>query len=129
MAAYGALAEIGTSVLTTAAMARVSSRAAGAAGGMVNVAHHIGGAVGLGILVTIFDAAGSHVDIAPVLLADRVAAALTGATVFLALALVVTLVARTRRSSGRLADEASRVDPAGPPLPPPIRCRRPPQRS
>ena len=56
---------------------------------LINVVHHLGGAVGLGILVTVFDAAGPG-------LAERVSAALSGAAVLLALALVVVLVIRPR---------------------------------
>jgi len=57
MVLFGIGQGLGLSTLTTAGMARVSSRDAGAVGGVVNVCHHIGGAVGLGILVTIFNAA------------------------------------------------------------------------
>jgi hypothetical protein len=99
MILFGIGQGLGLSTLTNAGMAGVASRDAGAAGGLVNVAHHIGGAFGLGILVTIFDAAGSGAHGARDLLADRVATALTGASVFLALALLVTLIARPRRRS------------------------------
>ena len=67
------------------------------AGGLVNVAHHLGGALGLGILVTIFDAAGAAGDGPRELLAHRVSAALTAAVAFLVLALLVTLIGRPRR--------------------------------
>lgn len=77
-------------------MAGVEPRDAGVAGGLVNVAHHLGGAVGVGILVTVFDAAGSPSEGAQTLLAHRVSAALTGACALLALALIVTLATRTK---------------------------------
>ena len=77
-------------------MAGVASQDAGAAGGLVNVAHHMGGAFGLGMLVTVFAAAGAGTHCARDLLAHRVGAALTAATVLLLLALVVTLIARPR---------------------------------
>jgi formate hydrogenlyase subunit 4 len=80
-------------------MAGVNSRDAGVAGGLVNVAHHLGGAFCLGVLVTVFNAAGSPGDTPQVLLADRVSAALTAACLFLVTALAVTLVARPRRAT------------------------------
>jgi hypothetical protein len=84
-------------------MAGVDARDAGVAGGLVNVAHHTGGALGLGILITVFAAAGTGAH-GPLLLADRVSAALTGATAFLALALLITLVTADgphRQAAGR----------------------------
>jgi hypothetical protein len=82
-------------------MAGVAREDAGVAGGLVNVAHHTGGALGLGILVTIFAAAGAGAHSRAAVLADRVSASLTGAAIFIALALIVTLISRgrTRRSS------------------------------
>jgi Major Facilitator Superfamily len=94
MVVFGVGQGLGLSSLTTAGMAGVQPRDAAVAGGLVNVAHHLGGALGLGILVTVFDAAGSHADGSQVLLAHRVSAALTAACVFLVLALAVTLAAR-----------------------------------
>ena len=95
MVIFGLGQGLGLSSLTTAGMARVEPRDAGVAGGLVNVSHHLGGAVGVGILVTVFAAAGPT-------LADQVAAALTGACVLLALALIVILA--TTRSEGHHAD-------------------------
>jgi hypothetical protein len=86
-------------------MAGVAPRDANVAGGLVNVSHHLGGALGLGILVTVFDASGSTSDDARALLADRVSAALTGASLLLALALAITLLTCARRPA-----------PAGAPL-------------
>ena len=68
-------------------------------GGLVNVAHHLGGALGIGDLETVFDAAGTASDGPRALLADRVSAALTAACLLLVLALAVTLV--TRRAHPR----------------------------
>jgi EmrB/QacA subfamily drug resistance transporter len=73
--------------LTAAGMAGVGSDDAGAASGLVNVAHQLGGSLGLGILVTLFSAAGPAGD-----LASAVAAALTGAAVLMALGLAVVMV-------------------------------------
>ena len=85
MIVFGIGQGLGLSTLTNVGMAGVTPRDAGAAGGVVNVAHHIGGAFCLGVLVTVFEAAGSATDEARDLLADRVSAALTGATVLLLL--------------------------------------------
>ncbi|MCA1693483.1 MAG: hypothetical protein LC749_01435 [Actinobacteria bacterium] len=76
------------------------------AGGLVNVTHHTGGALGLGILITIFAAAGSGAHGPQQLLADRVSASLTGAAIFLAAALLVTLIAHPRASRATLDDAA-----------------------
>jgi hypothetical protein len=62
---------LGLSTLTTAGMAGVAPRDAGAAGGLVSVAHHIGGAFGLGIFITVFAAAGSGAHVAGDLLANE----------------------------------------------------------
>src|SRR3954462_7689394 len=99
MLVFGIGQGFGLSALTTGGMAGVAAEDAGVAGGLVNVAHHLGGALGLGILVTVFDAAGGLGDTPHVLLADRVSAALTVAVAFLALALAVTLLTRPRRGA------------------------------
>jgi predicted MFS family arabinose efflux permease len=57
MVLFGIGQGLGLSTLTAGGMAGVARRDAGVAGGLVNVAHHTGGALGLGILVTIFAAA------------------------------------------------------------------------
>lgn len=82
-------------------MAGVAPQDAGVAGGLVNVAHHLGGALGLGILVTVFDAAGAGVHGPQDLLAHRVSASLTAATAFLILALVVTVITHPHRRAAR----------------------------
>jgi EmrB/QacA subfamily drug resistance transporter len=99
MIVFGIGQGFGLSALTTAGMAGVAPKDAGVAGGLVNVAHHLGGAVGLGILITVFDAAGSGAHGPRELLADRVSAALTAGTAFLVLALAVTFLARPRARS------------------------------
>jgi MFS family permease len=102
MVVFGIGQGLGLSSLTTAGMAGVQPRDAAVAGGLVNVAHHLGGAFGLGVLVTVFDAAGSPSESARAPLAGRVSAALTAACLFLALAVVVTLATRTRRHPAEL---------------------------
>jgi predicted MFS family arabinose efflux permease len=77
--------------ITAAGVAGVAPEDAGAASGLVNVFHQIGGSLGLGILVTVFAAAGSAALDGRDLLAHRIGAALAGGAVLLALAFVVVL--------------------------------------
>jgi predicted MFS family arabinose efflux permease len=90
--------------LTASGIAGVAPEDAGAASGLVNVAHQLGGSLGLGILVTVFAAAGSTTLGGRALFAHRVGASLTAGTAMLALALVVviTLIVRPA-SNGREA--------------------------
>jgi EmrB/QacA subfamily drug resistance transporter len=139
MIIFGIGQGLGLSTLTTAGMAGISRRDAGVAGGLVNVAHHTGGALGLGILVTVFAAAGAGTHGPQQLLADRVSASLTGAAIFIALALIVTLIThprvneRSRRISAQIRDPPRRRAPPNPapkgwprpaPLPDQPRSRR-----
>lgn len=80
--------------LTSAGIAGVASEDAGAAGGVVNVAHQIGGSLGLGVLVAVFAAADHS-------FAHAIAIALTGAAVILALALLVALALIVRPAPPR----------------------------
>jgi EmrB/QacA subfamily drug resistance transporter len=77
--------------LTASGIAGVAPEDAGAASGLVNVAHQLGGSLGLGILVTVFAAASSSTLSARALLAHRIAVSLTAATAMLGLALIVVL--------------------------------------
>jgi EmrB/QacA subfamily drug resistance transporter len=90
--------------LTTASLAGVEPRDAGAASGLVNVMQQVGGALGLGILVTVFGTAKRDADHHPVAglspvaqqhheTAHAIASAFTGSAVFLALAFVVIILA------------------------------------
>jgi EmrB/QacA subfamily drug resistance transporter len=84
--------------LTAGGLAGVSAEDAGAAGGVTNVAHQIGGSLGLAVLVAVFaaaDAGGTLHDGA--LLAHRIAASLTAGAALLALALLIALAVRPRR--------------------------------
>ena len=80
------------SPLTSSGIAGVAPQDAGAASGLVNVAHQLGGSLGLGVLVVVFAAA--HVDSsdAQVELAQRVSAALTAGSGLLVLALLVIIL-------------------------------------
>ena len=112
MIVFGIGQGLGLSTLTTAGMAGVVPQDAGIAGGLVNVSHHLGGALGLGVLVTVFDAAGPG-------LADQVSAALTAACAFLALAVAI-LVITARRTPCR--SPATRSTPtSAPPTGSPVR--------
>jgi EmrB/QacA subfamily drug resistance transporter len=84
--------------LTSAAIAGVAPDDAGAASGLVNTAHQLGGALGISVLVTVFTGAGGGEDARE--LAHGVATTLTGSAIFLALALivVVAVIARPSRS-------------------------------
>jgi predicted MFS family arabinose efflux permease len=93
--------------LTAAGIAGVEPEDAGAASGLVNAAHQLGGSLGLSVLVTVFTAGGhaaahpqgvTHAGAARFELAHAVSASLTGSAVLLTLALtiVVLVVARAR---------------------------------
>jgi EmrB/QacA subfamily drug resistance transporter len=82
--------------LTAAGIAGVAPDDAGAAGGVTNVAHQIGGSLGLAVLVAVSAAAGSSTLHGTALLAHRISAALTVGAVLLALALIVALIVRPR---------------------------------
>jgi EmrB/QacA subfamily drug resistance transporter len=88
------------SPLTAAGISGVAPEDAGAASGLVNVTHQLGGSLGLGILVTVFAAAGSHAVGAQQLLAHRIGVSLAVGSVMLALALVlvITLIVRPERA-------------------------------
>ncbi len=101
--------------LTTAGIAGVEERDAGAASGLVNVAQQLGGSLGLGILITVFAAAGtskvahpldvtSSRSVAQWHLAHDIATALKGSAIFLALALVVVVVTMRQPSVGTAAE-------------------------
>lgn len=87
--------------LTNSGIAGVDSTDAGAASGLVNVAHQLGGSLGLGILVTIFASVGSAAVDERALLAHRIATALGAAAAMLALTfiVVVLLIVRSSKSA------------------------------
>lgn len=83
------------SPLTAAAIANVPAEDAGAASGLVNVAHQVGSALGLGILVAASAFGAASLE-GTQLLAHRVDVAMGVATVMIALALVVVLAVIVR---------------------------------
>jgi EmrB/QacA subfamily drug resistance transporter len=86
--------------LTTAGIHAVGTEDAGAASGLVNVAHQLGGAVGVAVLVNVFAAAGDY--------AHGLSAALHGSVVCLLLALTVVIAVMWRPTLGPLRVPATR---------------------
>jgi EmrB/QacA subfamily drug resistance transporter len=85
--------------LTAAGIAGVAPEDAGAAGGVTNVAHQLGGSLGLGLLVAVFAAADSATLRGSELLAHRIGTSLTVGAGMLTLALVIALVVRPHRAA------------------------------
>jgi EmrB/QacA subfamily drug resistance transporter len=77
--------------LTASGIAGVAPADAGAASGLVNVAHQIGGSLGLAVLLVVSTSATPDSLDATARVVHEVGAALVGGTVLLALALVVVL--------------------------------------
>ena len=88
--------------LTSAAIAGVPAEDAGAASGLLNTAHQLGMALGLGILVTASAQAGTWTPDRSARITAHVSAALTGSSVLLAVALlvVVVVIAPARAAKG-----------------------------
>lgn len=86
--------------LTVVGVEGVSPEDAGAASGVVNAAHQLGGSLGLAVLVIVFAAASSAAD-SRVELAHRIGNSMAAGTVMLtlALALVVVLIVQPKRCS------------------------------
>lgn len=78
--------------LTAAGVAGVAREDAGAASGLVNVAHQLGGALGLGLLVLVFTRAAPGTALDTAILAHRIGAALDVGALLLALALLVSWI-------------------------------------
>jgi len=85
--------------LTVSAVQGVASDDAGAASGVVNVAHQLGNSLGLSILVVVFAFGGATAPGAAAALAQHIAHALTASAFLLsgALALVLLFIVRPRR--------------------------------
>src|SRR3954449_7947386 len=95
--------------LTAGGLTGVTAGDAGAAGGVTNVAHQIGGSLGLAVLVAVFAAADAGGDLqGGALLASRISASLTAAALLLALALFVAFAFRPRRARRPLNSRRAR---------------------
>jgi sugar phosphate permease len=88
--------------LTIAGVAGVAQDDAGAGSGLVNVAHQIGGTLGLGLLVVVAAAARGFATDPRVDLAHQISIALSASALLLAAALVVALRLIVRRPSTRI---------------------------
>jgi len=97
--------------LTAAGVAGVEPRDAGAASGLVNAAHQLGGSLGLGVMVAVFSAATNHATgDARDTLAHGIATAFTGSAVLLVAALLVALVVIVRPARGTERVVAARAE-------------------
>jgi sugar phosphate permease len=85
--------------LTSAGVAGVSPQDAGAASGLVDVAHQLGGSLGLGLLVVVFTAASDDPGLSEAILAHRISAVLDAGALLMLLALAVSwfCIARPQR--------------------------------
>jgi EmrB/QacA subfamily drug resistance transporter len=101
--------------LTSSGIAGVAGEDAGAASGVVNVSHQLGGSLGLGVLVAVFAAATGPGGLDPGQLAHGISVALTVAALILALALVVCVILIVEPGSGSRHGAESVA--AAPPLP------------
>jgi hypothetical protein len=97
----------------------VAAEDAGAAGGVVNVAHQIGGSVGLGITVAVFAAVAGTGASEPATLAHAAGISLMVAAGLLAVSFVVALllIVRPDAQRRRAAAPATMRFPGAPPLP------------
>lgn len=94
--------------LTAAGVAGVAAEDAGAASGMVNVAHQLGGALGLGVLVLVFASVAPPGIDDSATLAHRISAVMEVGALLLALALLVSwfFIVLPRRRQAHLQQEA-----------------------
>jgi hypothetical protein len=97
--------------LTSAGIAGVAPRDAGAASGLVNTAHQLGMALGLAVLSAVALRAGAGLE-GPAA-AERVAAALTASSVLLAVALLLVLVLLVPGGRGNRTSATEAEQPRG----------------
>ncbi len=94
--------------LTISGVAGVEARDAGAASGLVNMAHQLGGTLGLSIMVVVFAAAHQSQLDGKVLLAHQLSAGFAGCLVALLLAALVTLLCNLRPTQNKPTLAAAR---------------------
>lgn len=113
MAVLGLGQGISLSPLTVAGVAGVPARDAGAASGVVNAAHQLGGSMGLALLVVVFARSGGLAEDPRADLAERVSACLAVGSGLLWAALLVAIFCIARRapqSPAATAGTSSRLD-------------------
>ncbi|WP_136616373.1 MULTISPECIES: MFS transporter [Mesorhizobium] len=108
MVLIGAGQGMALSPLTTSGIAGVAPEDAGAASGVVNVAHQLGNSLGLGVLVAVAAVGAGALD-GRELLAYRVGTALTAGSAMLALALLIVcaLIVWPRKAAQAVASGAN----------------------
>lgn len=92
MAIIGLGNGLSLSPLTVAGVAGVADHDQGAASGVVNVFHQLGGSLGLGLLVVVFASSNVPGLTGVHLLSHRISMALTGAGIMLSLSLIIALL-------------------------------------
>lgn len=103
------------SPLTVAGVAGVAAEDAGAASGLVNVSHQLGGSLGLALLVLVFAGSNGQRGLARADLAHRVACSLGAGAVLLLLALLVVLLCIVRRPPSSAVRPAELLSTSGNP--------------
>ncbi|MFT3953940.1 MAG: MFS transporter [Piscinibacter sp.] len=101
MALLGIGQGVSLSPLTIAGVSGVAPQDAGAASGLVNAAHQLGGSLGLALLVVVYAASAGHAPGTTADLAHRVATCLGVSAGLLVLALIVVLACLLPRASTR----------------------------
>lgn len=111
MLLVGAGMGAGMASLTISGVSGVAKEDTGAASGLVGVAHQLGGALGLAIMVVVFAAGAPAVIAEHALLAHRIGTALSAGAVMLTIALLIVLATIVRGSSikPRVTNDNSRI--------------------
>lgn len=97
---------------TTLGLSDVEARDAGAASGLVNVAHQTGASLGLAVLIAVFEAANRSATPSGSAFAHAISVSIAGSAVFLTASLVAVLIlmlpaGKARRASANEAQKAS----------------------
>ncbi|MFB9324492.1 hypothetical protein ACFFSY_00875 [Paenibacillus aurantiacus] len=90
----------------------VEAKDAGAASGLVNVAHQTGASLGLAVLITVFEAANRSAVTSDTSMAHAISVSIGGSAIFLTASLVAVLIFllpadRARRAVARLEADRS----------------------
>ena len=91
-----------------AGVAGVADHDQGAASGVVNVFHQLGGSLGLGLLVVVFASSNAQGLTGVHLLSHRISMALTGAGIMLSISLIVALLIVLPAEQAALAEKRER---------------------